>query len=52
MSDPQTFDCDSVAPYLSPFADGELAEPLRSDVASHVNGCGECEALVDAHPRR
>lgn len=46
MSDPQTFDCDSVASYLSPFADGELAEPLRSDVAAHVNGCGECEAIV------
>lgn len=45
MSD--TFDCDTVAPYLSPFADGELAEPLRAQVHAHIDGCAHCTGQID-----
>ncbi|HEY7975405.1 MAG TPA: zf-HC2 domain-containing protein [Ktedonobacterales bacterium] len=47
MSDRDTRDCDSVAPYLSAFADGELAEPLRSEVAAHVADCAHCAAQLE-----
>lgn len=47
MSDQQTLDCDSAAPYLSAYADGELAESLRAEVAAHVSTCGECDARLD-----
>ena len=43
----QMRDCESVAPYLSPFADGELAEPLHADVASHLSVCDVCAAQVE-----
>ena len=33
MSTETTMRCEDVAPYLSAFADGELLEPLRSEVA-------------------
>jgi hypothetical protein len=47
MSDATRLDCAAVAPYLSPFADGELAEPLRAKVAAHVAECAECAARLD-----
>lgn len=47
MSEHPPVTCDSVAPYLSAYADGELAEPLRSAVAEHVGGCDDCSARVD-----
>ncbi|MDE3229453.1 MAG: zf-HC2 domain-containing protein [Chloroflexota bacterium] len=47
MSEHPPVTCDSVAPYLSAYADGELAEPLRSAVAEHVGGCDDCIARVD-----
>lgn len=45
MSD--ALNCETIAPYLSPFADGELGEPMRSDVAAHVGGCEYCSAQLD-----
>ena len=47
MSDQDRLDCDSVAPYLSAFADGELAEPLRTEVEAHISGCDYCAAQLD-----
>jgi len=47
MSDRNILDCDSVAPYLSVFADGELAEPLRAEVAAHASVCETCAAQLD-----
>ncbi len=47
MSDRDTLDCDGIAPYLSAFADGELAESLRSEVATHLDGCDHCAAQLD-----
>ncbi|MEO7003587.1 MAG: zf-HC2 domain-containing protein [Ktedonobacterales bacterium] len=41
--------CADVEPYLSAFADGELAEPLRSEVAAHVRNCDSCTDEVDRH---
>jgi anti-sigma factor RsiW len=38
--------CAEVAPYLSAFADGELAEPLHTQVAVHVATCDECSQKV------
>ncbi len=38
--------CADVAPYLSAFADGELAEPLRSRVAAHLATCEACSRQV------
>ena len=34
--------CREVSRYLSPYADGELAEPLRERVAEHLSGCLSC----------
>lgn len=61
MSAETTMRCEDVAPYLSAFADGELPEPLRSEVAEHVATCdacsatlvryGEIDALLAAMPR-
>src|SRR5690349_23100121 len=34
--------CRDASRYLSPYADGELAEPLRERVAEHVAGCVSC----------
>ena len=47
MSDRDILTCDDVAPYLSAFADGELAEPLRTEVAAHVSGCDQCSSQLD-----
>lgn len=47
MSENETLDCAAVAPYLSPYADGELAEPLRSQVAAHIAACDDCAARLD-----
>lgn len=47
MSENNLLDCADIAPYLSPFADGELAEPLRSQVAAHVATCDACSAQLD-----
>jgi hypothetical protein len=38
--------CEDVAPYLSAYADGELPEPLRSEVAEHVASCVACSATL------
>ncbi len=38
----QAMRCREVSRYLSPYADGELAEPLRERVAEHVAGCVSC----------
>ena len=47
MSDHDTRDCASIAPYLSAYADAELAEPMRSDVARHLSGCAQCATKLD-----
>ena len=41
--------CAEVRPYLSAYADGELAESLRSQVARHLAGCVECAARVESY---
>ncbi|HEU4784612.1 MAG TPA: zf-HC2 domain-containing protein, partial [Ktedonobacterales bacterium] len=38
--------CEDVAPYLSAFADGELPEPLLSEVAEHVATCDACSITL------
>lgn len=38
----QPMRCREASRYLSPYADGELAEPLRERVAEHVAGCISC----------
>ena len=38
--------CHEATRYLSAFADGELAEPLRSLVGAHVADCQRCAAEV------
>lgn len=48
MSDKQTtLRCADITPYLSAYADGELAEPLRSQVAAHVATCDACSAQLE-----
>lgn len=46
MSTETRMRCEDVAPYLSAFADGELLEPLRSEVAEHVATCDACSATL------
>jgi hypothetical protein len=46
MSAEMTMRCEDVAPYLSAFADGELPEPLRSEVAEHIATCVACSATL------
>lgn len=46
MNTDMTMRCEDVAPYLSAFADGELPEPLRSEVAEHVATCESCSATL------
>lgn len=46
MSAEMTMRCEDVAPYLSAFADGELPEPLRTEVAEHVAACEACTATL------
>ncbi len=46
MTERDAHDCQNVAPYLSSFADGELAEPLHAQVAQHVAACERCMADV------
>ncbi|HEX5158421.1 MAG TPA: zf-HC2 domain-containing protein [Ktedonobacterales bacterium] len=46
MSTETTMRCEDVAPYLSAFADGELLEPLRSEVAEHVATCEACSSTL------
>lgn len=46
MSTDMRMRCEDVAPYLSAFADGELPEPLRSEVAEHVATCDVCAATI------
>jgi len=41
--------CADAAAYLPAFADDELAEPLRAQVAAHVAGCAACAAEVHRH---
>jgi hypothetical protein len=41
--------CADVRPYLSAFVDGELAEPLRSQMARHLAGCAECAARAASY---
>jgi hypothetical protein len=41
--------CADVAPYLSAFADGELAEPLRSRVTAHLTTCEACSRQVERY---
>lgn len=45
-SQPLPLRCAEVAPYLSAYADGELAEPLRSQVAVHLTTCEDCTAQL------
>ncbi len=40
-------DCGAIAPYLAPFADGEVAEPLRTQVAAHIEGCERCAQRLE-----
>ncbi|HZC05880.1 MAG TPA: zf-HC2 domain-containing protein [Ktedonobacterales bacterium] len=47
MSDNETLDCDTIAPYLSAYADGELAEPVRAQVATHLADCAHCASQLD-----
>jgi anti-sigma factor RsiW len=49
MSAETTMRCEDVAPYLSAFADGELPEPLRSEVAEHVETCDACSATLTSY---
>jgi hypothetical protein len=46
MSAEMTMRCEDVAPYLSAFADGELPQPLCSEVAEHVATCDACSATL------
>lgn len=46
MSAEMTMRCQDVAPYLSAYVDGELSEPLRSEVAEHVTSCDACLATL------
>ncbi|HEX8982418.1 MAG TPA: zf-HC2 domain-containing protein [Ktedonobacterales bacterium] len=46
MTEREGHDCQIIAPYLSSFADGELAEPLHSQVARHVTSCERCVVEV------
>src|SRR5689334_16828300 len=46
MSAETTMRCEDVAPYLSAFADGELPEPLLSEVAEHVAACSACSTTL------
>lgn len=46
MSAETTMRCEDVAPYLSAFADGELPEPLLSEVAEHVAACAACSTTL------
>jgi hypothetical protein len=46
MSADMTMRCEDVAPYLSAYADHELPEPLRSEVAEHVATCESCSATL------
>lgn len=41
--------CAEVRPYLSAHVDGELAEPLRAQVARHLAGCAECAARAESY---
>jgi negative regulator of sigma E activity len=41
--------CAEVRPYLSAYVDGELAEPLRAQVARHLAGCAECAARAESY---
>jgi anti-sigma factor RsiW len=41
--------CAEVRPYLSAYVDGELAEPLRAQVARHLVGCAECAARAESY---
>lgn len=45
-SQPLPLRCAEVAPYLSAYADGELAEPLRSQVTAHLATCEDCTAQL------
>lgn len=38
--------CATAGPYLSAYVDGELAEPLRTQVERHIAACGACAAKV------
>ena len=38
--------CADVTPYLSAYADGELAQPLRAQIAAHLETCESCQAQV------
>ncbi len=51
MTDQMPMRCGDLAPYLAPFADGELAEPLRTAVAAHIAGCEECALDVQRYQR-
>lgn len=46
MSAETTMRCEDVAPYLSAYADGELPEPLHSEVAEHVETCEACSETL------
>jgi hypothetical protein len=41
--------CADAEPYLSPFVDDELAEPLREQVAAHVAACAACARKVERY---
>jgi hypothetical protein len=41
--------CAEARPYLSAYVDGELAEPLRAQVARHISGCAECAARAESY---
>lgn len=49
MSQHPPMRCADVAPYLSPFVDGELAAPLRDAVAAHIAGCAACARKVERY---
>jgi hypothetical protein len=49
MSAQSPLRCHDAAPYLSAFADGELAEPLRTQIAAHLATCESCAATVASY---
>lgn len=46
MSQRAPMRCADAEPYLSPFVDDELAEPLREQVATHLATCAACTRKV------
>lgn len=39
--------CDAVIREISNYIDGELDAAVRSDIESHLDGCKECQVIID-----